>query len=195
MRDVWATQNLSLVRFAVCKKPVRWCTSVVLLRGGWSPALGCKEHWLFQLLCNAGSSKESLTVPEKEDCLHVWIKIIMLALTTLWRQGCEWLLCVSYASYVVRRGVVHGCLILLISRARREGESAWRFLLSVMTMWSLHLTAFKHTPGMNIKVLCIEHILTNLGWVYKQKNMMQYKYKIVMVPESILTRLLALEIL
>lgn len=63
----------------------------------------CKDHWLFQLLCNAGSSKESLTVTEKEDCLHVWIKIIMLALTTLWRQGCEWLLCVSYASYVQGR--------------------------------------------------------------------------------------------
>ncbi len=90
---------------------------------------------------------------------------------------------------------MHGCFILLISRARREGESAWRFSLSVMTMWSLHLTAFKHTPGMNIKVLYIEHILTNLGLVYKQKDMMQYKYKIVMVPESILTRLLALEIL
>jgi hypothetical protein len=44
-----------------------------------------------------------------------------------------------------------------------RGESAWRFLLSVMTMWSLRLTAFKHTQGMNIKVLCIEHILTNLG--------------------------------
>jgi hypothetical protein len=80
-----------------------------------------KDHWLFQLLCNAGSSKESLPVPEKEDCLRTWIKIIMLALTTLWGQGCEWLLCVSYASYVVRGGVVHGCFILLISRARREG--------------------------------------------------------------------------
>lgn len=48
---------------------------------------------------------------------------------------------------------------------------------------------------MNIEVLCIQHILTNLGCVYKQMYMMQYKYKIVMVPESILTRLLALEIL
>lgn len=71
--------------------------------------------------------------------------------------------CVCHMRAMFRGGVVHGCLILLISRARREGESAWRFLLSVMTMWSLHLTAFKHTPGMNIKVLCIEHILTNLG--------------------------------